>query len=278
MGGQSDEIQNGKLDRYFVYTVVGISVLAGLYIRLAGRGDVHLFGDEFHSVWNLNKPYSQLFRLYDIFGSGVALPVMQRVSIDLFGPGLWAYRFAATVGAVGALLLIYPVARRLVGQTPAIIATLALSASSIHIFYSRFGRSYSLVVFLSLLLVYAMCRVMNGDKAALFWRALLTLSAGLLPWVHLTAAVFVAGVAIAGALMIIVRKQNPRDLYWLFTDFAIASAICIGLYLPAWKSLWEFVEVTAGRGNFAAFGVLDVSGLLAGNRPSGSGTSPTASP
>ena len=269
MGGQSDETQNGELNRYFVYTVVGIAVLAGLYVRLAGRGDVHLFGDEFHSVWNLNKPYGQLFRLYDTFGSGTALPVMQRASIDLFGAGLWAYRFAATIGAVGALLLMYPVARRLVGQTAAIIATLALSASSIHIFYSQFGRCHALVVFLSLLLVYALCRIINGDRPALFWHALLALSAGLLPWVHLTTAVFVAGLAVAGAIMIIVRKQSPRDLYRLFTDFAIGSGISIGLYLPAWGALKQFVGMLAGRCTFANFGVLDVVNLLAGNRPAG---------
>ena len=90
--------------------LVALAVVIGLYFCLAGRGNVHLFGDEFHSIWHLNQSYGDILKIYDAHGSGVELPLIQRFAVDIMGAGLWAYRLPAILGAIATLLVIYPAA------------------------------------------------------------------------------------------------------------------------------------------------------------------------
>jgi 4-amino-4-deoxy-L-arabinose transferase-like glycosyltransferase len=255
---------------YLVYPFVILAVLIGLYFCFAGRGSVHLFGDEFHSIWNVNKPYNELVKLYDSYGSGIALPLMQRFAIDLFGPSLWAYRFPAILGAITTLLIIYPAASRLVGHVPAMIATLALSANSMHIFYSRFGRSYSLMVFLIILLAHSVNRAISQDRPRPLWYIIVALCAGLAPYIHLTTTASVIGIGLGAVVVMCIKKRAGRHWYWLLCSFVIGAVLCISLHLPAWESLWEFIEMKVDKGDYLAhFSTMDVVTLLAGNRLAG---------
>lgn len=257
------------LHPYFVYALVVLAVLVGLYFCLAGRGGVHLFGDEFHSIWNLNKPFSRLMKRYDMVGSGVALPLMQRAAANVFGHGLWAYRFPALLGAIATLLIIYPAAKRLVGQTSAVVASLALAANSVHIFYSRFARSYALMIFLAVMLVYAINCVIDADERRRVWYVIVAVSAGLLPFVHLTAAAFVVGVGVAAIATALIEKWNGQDRNWLVGSLVAGALFCVSLHLSAWDSLRQFIGAKTGQGSVSQFGVLDVAALLAGSRPAG---------
>ena len=269
MSGEVDAPREDNLNPYLVYALVVLTVLVGLCLCLAGRGDVHLFGDEFHSIWNLNRPFSKLIELYDIVGSGVALPMMQRVAVGAFGPGLWAYRFPALLGAIATLLLVYPAAKHLVGQTPAVIALMALSANSIHIFYSRFARSYALMVFLAIALVYSINRAMDADGRRRVWYVIVAISAGLLPFVHLTAAAFVLAVGVATAATMLIEKRARKEWCWLIGGLAVGAVLCVGLHFPARESLRQFIVAQAGQGSLSQVRVLDVLALLAGSRPAG---------
>lgn len=252
-----------------VYIIAAVSVLAALYFCRFWSRDLLLFGDEFHGIWNLNKPYSELIKLYDKFGTGVAFLFCQRLCVDTFGPGLFAYRFVAALGAILSVLIVYPVARRLTGRVPALITAAALAANSMHIFYSHFARAYSLAVFLSLLFVYAVDRVLERERPGVLWYVILTVSAALLGWVHLTAVVFVAAVAVAGAGVMVINKGSRRHWYWFAGSFAIAAVICLLLYLPAWRPLYDFVGMKYGQGRIAESGIPDVFALLAGSHLAG---------
>ena len=74
---------NGAVLRGMITVVWAAAAVAGLALAVVGRGNVHLFGDEFHSIWNVHRPYRELIGLYDGFGSGVALPLLQRLMTDL---------------------------------------------------------------------------------------------------------------------------------------------------------------------------------------------------
>jgi len=252
-----------------VYIIAAVSVLAALYFCRFWSSDLLLFGDEFHGIWNLNKPYSELIKLYDEFGTGVAFLLCQRLCVDTFGPGLFAYRLIAVLGAILSVLIIYPVARRLTGRVPALITAPALAANSMHIFYSHFARAYSLAVFLGLLFVYAVYRVLERERPGVLWYVILTVSAALLPYIHLTAVVFVAAVAVAGAAVMVINKRLSRRWYWFAGSFAIAAVICLLLYLPAWRPLYDFVGMKYGQGRIANSGIPDVFALLAGSHVGG---------
>ncbi len=264
-GGSEKDVINPIV----VYIIVAVSVLAALYFCRFWSGDLLLFGDEFHGIWNLNKPYTELIKFYDKFGTGVAFLLCQRLCVDMFGPGLFAYRFVAVLGAILSVLIVYPVARRLVGRIPALITTPALAANSMHIFYSHFARAYSLAVFLGLLFVYAVHRALERERPGVLWYVILTISAALLPYVHLTAVIFVAAVAAAGAAVMVINKRSRRHWYWFAGSFAIAAVICLLLYLPAWRPLCDFVGMKYGQGRIAKSGIPDVFALLAGSHVAG---------
>jgi hypothetical protein len=264
-----DATREDGLHPYLVYALVVLAVLVGLYFCLAGRGGVHLFGDEFHSIWNLNKPFSRLIKRYDTVGSGLALPLMQRAAVSVFGPGLWAYRFPALLGAIATLLIVYPAAKRLVGQTPAVVASLALAANSIHIFYSRFARSYALMVFLAVVLVYAINRALAADGRRRVWYVIVAVSAGLLPFVHLTAVALVVGVGVAAIVTVLIERRAGQDRNWLVGSLVAGALFCVCLHLSAWDSLRQFIGAKTGQGSLSQFGLLDVATLLGGSRPAG---------
>jgi len=258
-----------NLNPYLVYGLVGLAVLVGLCLSLAGRGGVHLFGDEFHSILNPSNSFSRLMKRYDMAGSGIALPLMQRAAVSLFGPGLWAYRFPALLGAVATLLIIYPAAKHMVGQTSAVVASLALAANSIHIFYSRFARSYALMVFLAIVLVYSINRAMDAYERRRAWYVIVAISAGLLPFAHLTAAAFVVGVGVGAIATVLIERRAAQDRNCLLASLVIGTLFCICLYLAAWDSVREFIRAKTGQGSLSQFGPLDVLALMAGSRPAG---------
>lgn len=239
--------------------------LIGLGFSMTYSGSALLFGDEFHSLRNLHLSYGELIAAYDGYGTGVPLPILQKAAIDVFGPSLWAYRWPAIAGAFCALIMMYPLAKRLVGAEPAALASFALAANGMHIFYSHFARSYALVVFFGLLLVWATLRAMEPEKPSL-WRYLLFAGAGgVMPWFHLSSAAFVAGIA-GAAVAYAMLTQRPRGhLAHLAISLLLIPAICLALYMPSFGDLWNFVNARAGFGREEPFTVLDVMGLLAGS-------------
>jgi hypothetical protein len=224
----------------------------------------HLYGDEYHSVKLLDKPYGELMGLYDQYGTGIPLLLLQKLSVDLFGAAFWVYRLPAMLGAIATLVIVYFAARRLVGPVPAVIATLALSMNSMHIFYSRFGRSYSLVVFFAVLSVYALIRILAQERPRFFWHFILALSVALLPYFHLTTVSFVAAVFLAATSIFLLEKKSVRQGCWMVSSFVAGTLVCFALYLPAWESLMIFIHDKAGH-ETPPFNMLNVVILFGGN-------------
>jgi len=244
---------------------VVLAIVIGLYFCLSGRGNVHLFGDEFHSIWHLNQSYGDILKIYDAHGSGVALPLIQRFAVDIMGAGLWAYRLPAILGAIATLLIIYPAASSMVGRIPAVLTALSLSTNSLFLFYCGFGRSYLLALFLAIVMAYATVTSLANARPKPWWYAVLAISAGLLPYVHLTTVAFVVGVGIAAIVGNLIMKRY-RHLAWLIGSLAVGAAICFLLYIPAWDSLWNFIHNKTGKGEVEHFAALDVLDLLTGSR------------
>ena len=253
--------------------IVGASLIAGVYLSLRGLGGVQLFGDEYHSVRNLAMGYGELAGYYDAFGSGLLLPLLQRAAVDLFGAGPIVYRLPAVLGALGTLLLVFPCGRRLVGSTPALLATLALATSSIHVFYSRTGRAYSLATCLGLAFTLALLRLCQDERPRRRWWLAACVSGALLPYAHLFAATFGAGTALAavGSVAVARRKGVAGGVsFGSLSGALVAGALlCGALYLPARESLAAFYEEKAFAGSGGPFGPLDVAALLFGGRTAG---------
>ena len=249
------------------------AVFAFTYLTLRGLDQVHLFGDEFHSIRNLQLSYGELLGLYDAYGSGVMLPLTQKLAAELLGPGLLVYRVPSWLGGLGALLLAYPVARRIVGPAPAAVSVVALALSPIFCFYSRYGRGYSMAACFALAFALALMQLgtpgLSRAKRTL-WGAVGILAGGLLPWAHLFAASALGALGVAGIVGIEARhgglRQRPAPRSTLVIVVVGAALLSGALYYPALESLREFYDRKAFAGAGGSFGVGDVLTLLYGQR------------
>jgi len=255
-------------ERWLAPLVAVAACAIGSWLRLRHAGAAFLWGDEFHSLALWQQDIGGLLTTYDPTGSGLALPLLQHGLAALIGPTLWAVRGVAIAGGLGALFLLYPLGRPLVGATAAALGTLALAINPVHIFYSYYARSYGLAVLLGLLLVHLSRRVLAGECGRPGVVAL-GLCVALLPWVHLTAAALVIAVGCAVALSAAMRRGRVAGLLPVASTYAVGLLLCLLLHLPAWDSFLSFISAKAGHSRMVAFGPDHVADLLGGGRTAG---------
>ncbi len=246
--------------------VVLLALALGIQLRVGDYPSLFLYGDEVHTLELSRRSYAHILSSYEPRGSGIALPLLQRVTLDLFGPGLWAFRLPVLIAGIAALALMYPVARRLAGVPAAAIATLALGTSSFHVYYSHFARAYVLAIPFALLLVWALHRALAEDAKSRRGYGVAAVSAGLLPYLHLTSLGLVAAAGVAAALVVLVTRRPRRELFWLVGSFAAAAALCALLHLSAGDAFWGFLGHRLERRPASlSFGVVAVATRFAGS-------------
>lgn len=242
-----------------------LAVLYGTFLRLEDLPGLLLFGDEYHAMALSRRSYAEIMSWFDYNGSGIALPLLQRISYGIFGASDWAYRLPAVLGGVVGLVAMYPVSQRLIGRNAAAIATLGIALNPLHIFYSHFSRSYSVAVLGCLILVGVLRRVVDERPTRFGSYLSITVTAALIPYAHLSALGVVVAAAL-GAMVLLVRGGRPRhELLSLAGSFVAAAIACIALYLPAWKPFWFFYSIMVGAENIFSFGVIDVGRLMFGS-------------
>lgn len=226
------------------------ALLVGSYLRLKDVGALALFGDENHSLRQASESLGVLLTQFDTLGSHVVLPLVQHFSMQLFGSGLLALRLVALVPGLLTLFLIYPLGKSLVGRTPALLASLALAVSPMHIYYSQFARSYALSALLGLLLVYFLARALEASPtsnpgakpgARRDW-ILSFLIAGSLPYVHLSSAGFVGLAALVSIACAWRRTGKLQAALWPLLGFSLALVLCLAAYVPIWDQVQFYLN------------------------------------
>jgi len=211
------------------WTVLGLFLALGVYLRVRGLGELPLHGDEHHTLLAADGSYGAILTTYDTVGSHVPLPLLQKLALDLLGPGVFVFRLPALVPGLLTLLLAYPLLRRIVGGDAAVLASALLAVNPMAIYYSCFARGYALGLLLALLLGWAVACLLAGERRRLA-RVTLVVAGGGLPWVHLSTLGFV-GVLGLTASVLGARQSRARGLE-LLGSFAAAGGLCLLLYLP----------------------------------------------
>ncbi|MDG2333682.1 MAG: glycosyltransferase family 39 protein [Myxococcota bacterium] len=245
--------------------------VAGLWLRLADVGPALLFGDELHSLRDMLGGYSEILGRFSGTGGGLALPLLQRGLMDLFGDSHWVIRAPAWIPGAVLLLVVFPIARRPLGESAALAATALVAVSPLLIFYAHFGRIYSLVALLSLLLYHCLAsweRRAHRDPRAGAWIVVLT---ALLPWAHPTALGIVLPLYLGAMLAFVLepahsRSASRRAALHLAGALAFAGILCLLSYWPAHESLAAFLDTKTREEYYGAFGPLDVASLATGTR------------
>jgi mannosyltransferase len=196
----------------FLYPIAAaLIVVLALLLRLRGAGSAFLFGDEMWSLRLLSRSYGELVGFFDDVGSGLALPILQKASVDLFGFSLLAVRLPSLIPALATVVLMATTGARVVSRHAALFAAAFLATSTIHLFYSRFGRSYALVGLLAYLYVANLTRILSESRPSMWRYVTIAVAGGLLPWAHVITAPFVAVIGATAVVSALVRREpRPR--------------------------------------------------------------------
>jgi len=222
-------------------TLLLLALLLGTGLRVRGIGAMPIFGDENHTLLSADSSYGSILTTFDTVGSHVPLPLLQRLSLDLFGPGLVVFRLVALVPGLLTLLLAYPCLRAFVGRDAGVLATWLLAISPMHVYYSRFARGYALALLLALVLSWALLRLVEDPAPRRgSWIALVA-SAALLPWVHLSTLGFVLFLGLTG-VGLAWRRERARARR-LALAFVLAGALAFTLYLPVLGQVVSYFRV-----------------------------------
>jgi hypothetical protein len=255
---------------WFRLAVLLLALSLGCWLRLRDLATLPLHGDEYHTL--LRGPehldlgevsYGELFRTFDEVGSHVPLPILQRLSLDLFGSGVTSLRLVAIVPGLALLLLAYPMLCAFVSADAAALGTLALALNPLAVYYSRFARGYALGLLLAFVLGWAVRRVLTSEgRTRGTWAALIA-SGALLPWVHLSTAGFVLAVALTGILL--AARASRAAAVRLLLVFACAAGIALLLYLPTFSQVLAYFREM--KPEDPPLDWLGVPSLIAGSRP-----------
>jgi len=258
------------------WTVLALALALGVHLRLRGLSELPLYGDEYHTVfWKpsaesadtervdlASVSYGAILTQFDVVGSHVPLPLLQRLSMDVFGAGIVPFRLVAIVPGLLLLLLAYPLLRAFVSANAAALATAALAVNPMVVYYARFARGYSLALFLALVLGWAVRRVLEpGGRSRRSWSALVA-SATLLPWVHLSAAGFVLAVALAS--LALAWRESRAFAARLLAAFALAAGLGVLLFLPVFGQVLAYFRTMQPEDPPLSW--MGVPTLLAGGR------------
>jgi 4-amino-4-deoxy-L-arabinose transferase-like glycosyltransferase len=155
--------------------------------------------------------------------------VVARLSAMLGGGDL-AARSAGILFSLGAILLVYRLARELFGRPAALLATLLVALHPWHVYVSQEARSYSLLwlaLALAWLSAWRWCEHGRGRDALLY-----VLGAALALWTHYLAGVLLAVVAAWGVVRL---RREPRRLgTWALLHLAVGV-----LFAPLLPLVWE---------------------------------------
>jgi len=253
----------------FVVSALVALLALGFALRTRGVTTAFLEGDELHSLPSLDYRYPRVLRTFDWEGSGLALPLLQKLSRDMLGPSLLSLRLPALLPSLLTLVLVPLLAWRSLGPGPALVGTALLAANGFHAFYSSFARSYGLVGLLALLCVWLADRLVEEDPPRPATVIGLALAAGFLTWAHLTSTPFVA--AVFGALL--GARWSRAGISRMLPVVAAgggAAILAVALYAPALARVLAVTRLKSSERYEGSFDAIDVAGLLAlGGRPSG---------
>ncbi|NOT32382.1 MAG: hypothetical protein HOP15_18205 [Planctomycetes bacterium] len=242
--------------------VLAAALVLGAWLRLRGLTGLPLHGDEHHTVLAADRGYGEILTTFDGVGSHVPLPLLQRLSLDVFGDGVVPYRLVAIVPGLLLLLLAYPLLCAFVDRSAAALASVALALNPMMVFYARFARGYALALLLALGLGWALRRVLERDeRRRSTWVALIACAA-LLPWVHLSTLGFVLAVALAGVLL--AARESRAAALRLGAALAVAGVVSLLLFVPVFGQVVAYFR--ANEPEPAPLDWLGVPTLLAGGR------------
>lgn len=147
-----------------------ILFLIAFIIRIWHLTDRSLWNDElwtvfFSSAKHLKNMWSMLYVVSHKFAENPPLYlIVIRFWVNIFGNGEFAFRFPSVIFGSLSIPVFYFITKQFVSKKIALICSILLIFSPIHIYYSQEARCYSLFILLSFISTYFFVKLMNSSK------------------------------------------------------------------------------------------------------------------
>jgi 4-amino-4-deoxy-L-arabinose transferase-like glycosyltransferase len=211
--------------RHFALILI-LLLAAGL--RLYHIGSDSLWFDEAASVRIVRQGFSTM--LQSIRDDERIPPLHYLILhawVRIFGHSEASVRLPSALAGIGAVWVLYLLARRLFGVGPALVAALLLAVAPFQIQYSQEARSYSLMLLLSLTSCWLFVRMLEEAESRSTEAAYVLASAAAI-YAHLYALFTLIAQAVTYAVLW-TRADKPR---WPMRRWFIAQLAIAALFLP----------------------------------------------
>jgi len=187
--------------RYLIFPIL-IFVLGSL-LRLYRLGHHSFWGDEVFILNAVNLPYKEIFfnQLHE--PTPPLFLLVTKLWMSFFNQNEYMIRLLPCLFGILSLILVYLISKELFNRRIALMSSFFFAISPFHIFYSQELRTYSLLLFLSLLSFYIFVKIMKTDLCK--WYFILGLVNSFIIFTHYF-GIFL--IIIETAYFLIKRKQN----------------------------------------------------------------------
>ena len=217
-----------------------VVVALGLALRLAGLGAKSLWLDEAFGARLAALDLPQLLVAARAYFGGLAYYLQLHAWSRLLGRGEATLRLLSVLPSVLGLPLLYLIARRILGQREALVATLLLALSPLDIWYAQEARMYAQTTFLGLLCVYAYQRYRTDGS----YRFLLLYALSALWGIYTLYSFPLILMLINAHVALLWLWRQPHAPPW--APWAGAHLAIVAGFLPWWPVLAAHVHLLTG--------------------------------
>ena len=138
-----------------------VILFTGVVLRLYQLGAESLWYDEAISTWAAHQSPSQILEVSKGDNNFFSYYLFLHYWVALFGDAEYSVRLPSALAGIWAIFIMYRVGCQLFSRNEALIASLVLALSPLHVYYSQEARVYEIMTLLSLLSFYFFLKVLK---------------------------------------------------------------------------------------------------------------------
>jgi uncharacterized membrane protein len=148
-----------------IILLLSFIVAVGIFLRIYELGTESLWLDEADSLYSAHQSIIQLLKDCAVWHRHPPLHFfMLYLWIPVFGNSEVAVRLPSVIFGIISIVLIYKIGRHLFNEKVGLISSFLSAISYYHIYYSQETRSYSLLLFLTLLSFLFFIKLISSDS------------------------------------------------------------------------------------------------------------------
>jgi mannosyltransferase len=213
-------------------TTIGILLVGGT-IRLIGLNRLSLWLDEAFSLLYSKQDWSAAAGFNGFYSPHPPLYFLMTKVANIVLPDATAGRVLSALFGVLALPVFYQLARRLLDQVAAIVATGVFTLNPIHVYYSQEARMYSMVVLFVTLSFLALIAFDQSGRRR--WAVIYGFALAVAVYADYS-SLFVLGPQ--ALVVLFLTWRNPRRM----VPILIAAGLAIVAYAPWLPQVWQSVS------------------------------------